>query len=221
MRIVISGTVGVGKSTVSELLFKKLKKTNHLNLLKEETVRSIYLDYYYKDPQEWAFISQLDFLLGRFKQWLLDEKKRELFVKNNKNNYITLYDRHFLDDYVFAELHTIKENISNINSITYQAIYKELIDKMNFLNARPDYFFLLTADFNTVIERFKDRNRKAEKDVDLEYWKDLFHNYYKRPMIQNHFKRNVEKFIVIDTNNKTPEIVMEEILNYLKKEKNI
>jgi deoxyadenosine/deoxycytidine kinase len=52
MRIVISGTVGVGKSTVSELLFKKLKKTNHLNLLKEETVRSIYLDYYYKDPQE-------------------------------------------------------------------------------------------------------------------------------------------------------------------------
>jgi deoxyadenosine/deoxycytidine kinase len=40
---------------------------------------------------------------------------------------------------------------------------------MNFLNARPDYFFLLTADFNTVIERFKDRNRKAEKDVDLEY----------------------------------------------------
>jgi broad-specificity NMP kinase len=40
-------------------------------------------------------------------------------------------------------------------------------------------------------------------------------------MIQNHFKRNVEKFIVIDTNNKTPEIVMEEILNYLKKEKNI
>lgn len=221
MRIVISGTVGVGKSTVSNLLFEELKKNNQLNLLKEETVRSIYLDYYYRNPQEWAFISQLDFLLGRFKQWLLDEKKRETFAKNSNKNYITIYDRHFLDDYVFAELHTIKENISNINSITYQAIYKELIDKMNFLKARPNYFFLLTADFDIVIKRLKERNRKTEQDVDLKYWQDLYHNYYQRPMIQNHFKRNVEKMIIIDTANKTPEKVKEEIISYLKKEQKI
>ncbi|BDV03699.1 MAG: deoxyguanosine kinase [Candidatus Hepatoplasma scabrum] len=215
MRIVISGTVGVGKSTVSELLFKELQKTNYLNLLKEETVKSIYLDYYYKNPQEWAFISQLDFLLGRFKQWLLDEKRREQFLDRNKN-YITIYDRHFLDDYVFAELHTIKENISNMNSITYQAIYKELIDKMNFLEARPNYFFLLTANFDEIIKRFKNRNRSVEKSVDLNYWKDLYHNYYQRPMIQNHFKRNVENFIIIDTLNKSPEQVKDEILSHIK-----
>ncbi len=53
MRLVISGTVGVGKSTVSELLkqtisteFPSLKT----NLVKEETTDSIYLQSYYYNP---------------------------------------------------------------------------------------------------------------------------------------------------------------------------
>lgn len=213
MRIVISGTVGVGKSTISKELVKQLKKDNHyVNFLNEKTVDSIYLDYYYKKPFEWAFLAQLDFLFGRFKQWLQDEKNRSKFDYQNYKSYITIYDRHFLDDYVFAELHTIKKNISNFNSITYQAIYKELSEKMNKLDAKPDFFFLLKADFDIILNRLKGRGRYEENDVSLDYWRDLYNNYYVRPTFQNHFQQNVKNFIIIDTNQKSAKEVVKEIL---------
>ena len=217
MRIVISGTVGVGKSTTSKLLVKKLRakyKDSNVNFLGEETVNSIYLDYYYKQPSEWAFIAQIDFLLGRFKQWLKDETLR---LNNSNKKYITIYDRHFLDDYVFAELHTIKNNISNINSITYQAIYKELTEKMARLNSKPDFLFLLTGDLDNIKNRLKKRGRGEEIDVNDEYWQDLYKNYYERSMIQNHFKNNVKQIVKINTNGKKPEAVTEEIFKYIEK----
>jgi deoxyadenosine/deoxycytidine kinase len=53
MRIVISGTVGIGKSTTTKLLVNKLNEMGYeVSHLDEETVDSIYLDYYYKAPQD-------------------------------------------------------------------------------------------------------------------------------------------------------------------------
>ncbi len=212
MRIVISGTVGVGKSTVSTLLETELKKSypvKDVKLIKEDTVESIYLQHYYDSPQDWAFIAQVDFLFERFKNWLKDEKER---TEKGNDSKITIYDRHFLDDYIFAELHSIKENISNLNSLTYQAIYKEVLEKMHRFDAEPDIFFLLKAPLETVIDRFKSRNRKEERDVDLEYWKHLYHNYYDRPMFKNHFKINTKKVVVIDTENRTPKQIVDKII---------
>ncbi len=217
MRIVISGTVGVGKSTVSNLLKDELEKrkdlTDKVNFLNEETVESVYLDYYYKKPSDWAFVAQLDFLLGRFKQWLTDERERE----NSKKNITTIYDRHFLDDYVFAELHTIKKNISAMNSITYQTIYKELTEKMNSLDAKPDYFILLTGSFDVIIDRLKGRGREEEKSVNTEYWTDLYNNYYTRPLFQSHFSKNSKNMIKINTDNKKPEDIVKEIIALLER----
>lgn len=215
MRIVISGTVGIGKSTLSKLLVKTLKEKGYsVSFLREETVDSVYLDYYYREPQNWAFVAQLDFLMGRFKQWLIDEKQREM---NSDKKIITVYDRHFLDDYVFAELHTIKQNISMFNSITYQAVYKELTDKMARMNSRPDYFILLTASFDSVISRLKGRGRNEEKEVDTTYWEDLYHNYYSRPMFQNHFQQNSKKYVKLNTDNKKPEQIIQELLKIIGK----
>lgn len=213
LRIVISGTVGIGKSTVTEALVKRLgEEGNKVNYIKEETVDSIYLDYYYKSPQDWAFVAQLDFLLGRFKQWLTDERTRD-----SQNDYITVYDRHFIDDYVFAELHTIKQNISQFNSLTYQAVYKELLEKLSKKDARPDFFILLTAPLETIIDRLKGRGRGEELDVDMDYWQDLYSNYYNRPMFRNHFKSNVKNFVEVSTENKQPEQIVSEIMEILGK----
>jgi len=212
MRIVISGTVGIGKSTTSNLLVKTLEEKGYdVSFLNEETVESVYLDYYYQSPAEWAFIAQLDFLMGRFKQWLTDERSRE----NASDKRITVYDRHFLDDYVFAELHTIKENISAVNSITYQAVYKELTEKMAKLDSRPDHFILLEAPLDTIMDRLRGRGREEETEVDMEYWKDLYHNYYTRPMFQNHFKSNTKNYTKLNTVDKTPEQIVSEIMNII------
>jgi deoxyadenosine/deoxycytidine kinase len=55
------------------------------------------------------------------------------------------------------------------NSLTYQAVYKELLEKMAKMDARPDYFIMLEAPLDTVIERLRGRGREEENDVDMEY----------------------------------------------------
>lgn len=208
MRIVISGTVGIGKSTTSEALVARLKEMGYeVRHLIEETVESVYLKHYYESPYDWAFIAQLDFLMGRFKQWMEDEEQREA-----NPGIITVYDRHFLDDYVFAELHSIKQNISMYNSLTYQAVYKELLDKMAKWDARPDHFLMLEAPLDVIMGRLRGRGRNEESDVEMEYWQDLYHNYYTRPMFQNHFESNVKSFDKFQTENKTTEQIVDEII---------
>jgi deoxyadenosine/deoxycytidine kinase len=54
MDIIISGTVGVGKSTISKMLYLKFKKDLNLkvNLIKEIADENPYLDFYYKNKEE-------------------------------------------------------------------------------------------------------------------------------------------------------------------------
>lgn len=210
MRIVISGTVGVGKSTTTEKLIEKLNEKGYtVNYLSEETVNSPYLKHFYDEPAKWAFVAQLDFLMERFKQWLIDEKKRKT---QDGDKVITVYDRHFIDDYIFAELHSIKENISAINSIVYHAVYKELLDKLVESSSQPDFFFLLEADLSTIVSRLHKRGRDAEKDTNEAYWKELYDSYYVKPKFKYHFDKYSKEVVSIDTENKEPEQVVEDIL---------
>ncbi len=214
MRIVISGTVGVGKSTTTNELNKKLQAAGWtVQHLTEKTADSPYLGHYYAEPAKWAFVAQLDFLMERFKQWLVDEKQR----KEAGDKVITVYDRHFIDDYIFAELHSIKENISNINSIVYQTVYKELLDKLVESQTQPDYFFLLEAGLSTIVDRLHKRGRDAEKDTDEEYWRELYESYYVKPKFKYHFEKYNKSVISIDTENKTPEQVADELFEIINK----
>ncbi len=210
MRIVISGTVGVGKSTTTSELINKLQDkgwtVNHIN---EETADSPYLAHYYDEPQKWAFLAQIDFLMERFKQWLVDEKKRK---NQDKEKLITVYDRHVIDDYIFAELHSIKENITHFNSLAYQVIYKEILEKILESNSEPDYFFILEADLSTIVRRLKKRGRVEEQDTDESYWQDLYDSYYKKPKFKYHFEKNSKKVININTENLTPEQTADKII---------
>ncbi len=214
MRVVISGTVGVGKSTTTSELIEKLKVAGWtVNHLTEKTAESPYLKHYYDEPAKWAFVAQMDFLLERFKQWLVDEETR----KTQGDKVITVYDRHFIDDYIFAELHSIKENISNINSIVYQTVYRELLDKLVESNTQPDYFFLLEADLSTIVGRLHKRGRDAEKDTDEAYWKELYESYYTKPKFKYHFGKYNKLVMPIDTENKTPEQVAQELFEIINK----
>ncbi len=210
MRIVISGTVGVGKSTTTLELVKQLRAkgwtVNHLN---EETADSPYLSHYYDEPQKWAFLAQIDFLMERFKQWLVDEKKRST---QEGEKVITIYDRHIIDDYIFAELHSIKESISNFNSLAYQVIYKEVLEKLLDSNTQPDFFFLLEADLSTIVKRLHSRGRAEEMETTEDYWRDLYESYYIKPKFKYHFEKNVKKMVNVDTENLTTDQIVKNIL---------
>lgn len=203
MKIVISGTVGVGKSTVSKLLKKKLSLQNKDVFLVEENVKNNpYLDFFYKNKSNWAFLIQMDFLLNRFKNAFISEGK----------NQIKIYDRHFFDDYIFGNLKSIKDSMSSFESNLYNLIFQNLYETLKKECNKVDYIFLLSSSFDILICRIKNRNRKVEKNVKRDYWMDLYNNYYYNKESLKFFENNSKKFKIIQTSNLSPEEVVNLIL---------
>lgn len=206
MNIVISGTVGVGKSTVSKKVKKRIseKVNSEVILIEEIQEDNILIDFYYKNRPSWTFLVQISFVFDRFTK----------AFKNNDKNKFYIFDRHFLDDYIFANLKSIKDDMNNLHWKTYSILNKELNNKLKE-NVEIDYFFLLKADFDKVLERIEKRGRKSEKKVDVDYWKDLYYQYYENEEIQKYIKGSVKKMVIVDTNNKSIESISDEIRSYI------
>jgi len=215
VKIIITGTTGVGKSTAVELLETKLKKSKRPVIrMGELVVKSEFFDYYFENLNEWGFLSQTSFLLDRFKQWIEVEHK----INNYFDDAINIFDRHFLDDLIFSELYWIKQTTSNIETIAYKVVYDQLLEKLE--NAKKiDFLFLLKADFDVISDRMRKRGRENESTFNIKYWKDLYRRYYEDKKYQDHFKKFSKKMITIDTTNKNPQEVADEIISYLIKEK--
>ena len=83
--IVISGNIGVGKTTLAE----KLAKKYNWKILLEEVDNNPYLDDFYKSMKSWSFHLQIFFLNSRFKQ-----------IQNiAKTNSTIIQDRSIYEDY--------------------------------------------------------------------------------------------------------------------------
>ncbi len=107
-----------------------------------------------------------------------------------------------------------------MNSLAYQSIYKEIIAKMKEMDAAPDYFILLKAPLDVIVDRFRKRNRLEEREVDMDYWEQLYHNYYERPLFKHHFKTNTKNIIEINTEDKTPAEIVSEIIELIRQRQN-
>ncbi len=208
MRIVISGTVGVGKSTVTKKLSKELTlKKRKILMFEEFQNNNPFLDYYYKDRYEWSFLIQLDFLFERFRTFYSDVKEEK--------NHISIYDRHFLDDYIFANLNSIRETLTSFQYNIYKRVNCELSSKIPE-NKKIDYFFILKTDLEEIKNRIKKRGRSFEQNEDLdEYWNDLYYQYYKNEDVKKHLNNNVKKLYYIDAKN-SPEHIVKEILKIIE-----
>ena len=77
--IVISGNIGVGKTTLSEIISKKF----NWELQLEEVKDNPYLDDFYKSMNDWSFHLQIFFLNSRFNQ----------IKKISESNNIVIQDR--------------------------------------------------------------------------------------------------------------------------------
>lgn len=207
MNIVISGTVGVGKSTISNKLTELLQsKGEEAYLLDELSGDNPYLEKYYENRPAWSFLIQIDFVLGRFNN----------AIKSASKPGIKIFDRHFLDDYVIASMPFILDDMSAPRWNTYYNINKELNAVLK-TTAIVDYFFLLKADFDEIIKRVEKRGRDVEKGVDIGYWKDMYNQYYVNEEIQKYFKDSVKNFIIIDANSNDVETIVNEIAKTISK----
>ncbi|WP_400254722.1 deoxynucleoside kinase [Spiroplasma endosymbiont of Cleonymus obscurus] len=156
MKIVLSGVVGVGKSTISRELAKLLK----YKIMDEPVTSNPYLDDFYQNPLEYAFKMQVFMLMARSKQ---------LKEAQNFNNVI--FDRSILEDPIFVEVLKAQNNMNDRDYEVYLNFYNNVIISSLYFDPqiKPDLIVYLKANLENTIERINLRGRESEKHVPHEY----------------------------------------------------
>lgn len=160
--ITIAGTVGVGKSTMTNALAKALAfKTSY-----EKVDTNPYLEKFYADFERWSFHLQIYFLAERFKE----QKK----IYEYGGGFIQ--DRSIYEDTgIFAKMHYDKGTMSKTDYETYTNLFEAMVMTPYF--PHPDLLIYLEGSFDDIIARIHERGREMEKNTSISYWQELYKRY--------------------------------------------
>jgi len=158
--VAIAGNIGVGKTTLTNLLVERLGWTGFF----EKEVANPYLVDFYRDMPAWAFQSQIFFLKERLKDHLQIQAANAPCVQDR-----TIYE----DAEIFA--HNLFER-GLMHGRDY-ACYADLYAAISSSLRPPDLFVYLRASTWTLISRIRKRGREYEQNIDKEYLAQLNLNY--------------------------------------------
>ena len=157
--VAIDGPIGVGTTSLVELLSKRFHGTQIL-----EDVDNPFLTEFYKKKKGSAFQTQLFFLLSRYQQ------QREI-AQIDLFTTLVLADYHFPKDKIFACL-----NLDDSELLIYDRLYTLLAESV----PKPDLVIYVQGSIETCMRRIKRRSRSIEKGITPEYLAQLIeaYNYY-------------------------------------------
>jgi len=168
--IAVEGPIGVGKTTLAQLLAEEFQG----RLVLEEAEENPFLPDFYKDSKRYAFQAQVFFLLSRFRQQK-DLAQQDLFQKTTLSDYI------FAKDRIFAQLNLEEEEFN-----LYQSLYQALEPKV----PKPDLVIFLQASVDTLRQRIKKRGIAYEKHISGDYiaglcqaYNQFFFEYDETPLL--------------------------------------
>ncbi len=168
--IAIEGVIGAGKTTLAHLLAERRKA----RLVLEEFEENPFLPSFYKDPERYAFQTQLAFLSSRFRQQQ-NLKSKDLF------HDLVISDYLFEKDRIFARL-----NLSGDELALYDSIY----NIMSSISARPNLVVYIQSSVDRLMQNIRDRGRSYEQEISKSYLEELtnaynhfFHHFNKAPLI--------------------------------------
>ena len=154
--IAVAGNIGVGKSTLVELLSQELGWAPFY----EPVTENPYLSDFYEDMQAWGFHSQIYFLMRR-----LRIHRKLMDVKGSVIQDRSVYE----DAEIFARNLYLQDAINQRDYDTYQELYHVLVE---FLPA-PDLVIYLRASEKTLVDRISKRGRDYEQTISAGYLADL------------------------------------------------
>ena len=192
--IAIEGTIGVGKTSLANLLSKSLKA----KLVLEEFEGNPFLSDFYEDPERHAFQTQLWFLIQRYKQ---QQELRQVDMFQN----LVITDYMFVKDRLFASLNLDQKEMD---------LYDTVANMMEQNVIHPDRVILLQADTKTLMKNITKRGRKFEKNLSEDYL-DALNQVYN----EYFFQYQDTPLIIINTNNidfVNNSSDLEEIINYIR-----
>jgi deoxyguanosine kinase len=157
--VAIDGPIGVGKTSLVELLARRFHGTKIL-----EDVDNPFLPEFYKRKKGAAFQTQLFFLLSRYQQQC-EIAQIDLFTT------LVVADYHFPKDKIFACL-----NLDDSELLIYDRLYTLLSETV----PKPDLVLYLQGSLETCMRRIKRASRAVEKGITPEYVAQLIeaYNYY-------------------------------------------
>lgn len=158
--IAIEGPIGVGKTSLADILSKKL----NFRLVLEGAEGNPFIADFYKDIREHAFQTQIFFLLSRFKQQQ-GMAQSDLFQQGIISDYI------FAKDRIFANLTLDDHELS---------LYEQIHNILGGRILKPDFVIYLQASTDVLLRRIAMRGRKFENQITSEYLSELnqAYNYY-------------------------------------------
>ena len=158
--IAVDGPIGVGKTTLVELLAKRFDGVKIL-----EDVTNPFLPSFYDDRPGAAFQTELYFLLSRYKQ------QQDISQRN-------LFDRLLVADYTFPKNRIFAYlNLSDEELMLFDKLYTLLEPNISV----PDLVIYLVADLQTCMQRIGKRDRNYERGMSKDYMTELmdaYNHYY-------------------------------------------
>ena len=160
--LVLAGTIGAGKSSLTEMLAEELKTQAFYESVDDNKV----LPLFYENPQKYAFLLQIYFLNKRF-----DSIKRALSDNNN------VLDRSIYEDSLLFHLNADLGRADETEVEVYDDLLNNMLEEIDSLSfkKKPDLLIHVKVSFEKMLERIKKRGRQFEQ---LEYDPSLY-DYYK------------------------------------------
>jgi len=158
--IAVEGVIGAGKTTLASMLADLLDA----RLVVEQFEENPFLKEFYKDPERYAFQTQIFFLLSRYKQ------QKALFQADLFHRFLVT-DYIFEKDKIFAYLNLADEELK---------LYETLVSSIEHSIPMPDLVVYLQSSVPRLLANIKHRARPYEAEISEQYIKDLneAYNYF-------------------------------------------
>lgn len=169
--IVVEGPIGVGKTTLVNQFARHYDTHTVLEVFEENP----FLADFYEDSEEYAFQTEMFFLLSRYRQ-------QEEFAQTNLFSSLSVSDYLFVKSRLFASL-----TLSEHELALYDRMYEILTEQVPV----PDAVVHLHAPLDVLLDRIEERGRPYEQKMDPDYLERLrslylnfFDHYDEAPLIE-------------------------------------
>lgn len=168
--IAIEGVIGAGKTSLAHLLQQKIGGRLFLEVFEENP----FLEDFYRDPEHYAFQTQIFFLLSRYRQQE-EIQQYDLFEKRIISDYM------FVKDRIFATLNLNEKEMTLYNMLA-RILEKRVI--------KPDLAIYLKASTQRLMQNIRKRGRSYERNIKEDYiealnrlYDEFFWNYSATPLL--------------------------------------
>ena len=158
--IAVEGVIGAGKTSLAAMLGETLGAKVVLEKFEENP----FLKDFYRDPERYAFQTQIFFLLTRYKQ------QQELFQADLFHRFL-ITDYIFEKDKIFAYLNLQDEELK---------LYETLVASIERNIPAPDLVVYLQSNVDRLMRNIRSRARSYEASISETYIRDLneAYNYF-------------------------------------------